>query len=233
MESVLYWLYVGVMVVGAALFVAMSRNPRGVGMHEYAVATFIPVWSAMAYLAMALGQGQLQVDGQTTYYARYLDWIVTTPLLLVALASTAMVRTRIDRTLVASLIFADVVMIVSGLVADLSPTPLRYLWYGVGVIALLALLWLVWGPLQARSRESGADVAAGFRRLAGVLSGLWLAYPTIWLLGPSGIDAISQPLESALFVFVPILSKVGWSYLDLSFLRSLGLQPRAEQAQPA
>jgi len=37
-----------------------------------------------------LEQGKLEVAGQLTHYARYVDWMVTTPLLLLALSWTAM-----------------------------------------------------------------------------------------------------------------------------------------------
>jgi bacteriorhodopsin len=220
-ETLLYGFYVLAMALGALVFTAWAFNPRGVHIYEYAVAIFIPVWSGLAYLSMAFNQGQLQIDNQTTYYARYLDWVVTTPLLLLALSFTAMHYVKKNKTLIAGLMGADVVMILSGLIADLSPTPLRYVWYLIGVVAFLVILWLIWNPLRAIADSQGPDLARIFRRVAGLLSVLWVAYPAVWLLGPSGIGLIGQTWDTALFVFVPIISKVGWSFFDLRELRSL------------
>ncbi len=64
---------------------------------------------------------------------------MTTPLLL-ALAFTAMHYVGKNKTLIAGLMGADVVMVVCGLIADLSPTPLRYVWYLLGVVAFLVVL---------------------------------------------------------------------------------------------
>nr|MCU0649825.1 bacteriorhodopsin [Gemmatimonadaceae bacterium] len=50
---------------------------------------------------------------------------------------------------------------------------------------------------------------------------LWIGYPLFWILGPSGVGAISQTVETTLFVVWPILSKVGWSLMDLLSLRAL------------
>ncbi|MEF2276833.1 bacteriorhodopsin [Deinococcus sp. YIM 134068] len=220
------WPYVALMAAGALLFYSWSRDPRGVPQVEYLVAIVIPVWSGLAYTAMALGQGLLEVDGQTTYVPRYLDWVVTTPLLLVALALTAMNRAaQKNWTLLGALIFSDVVMIVSGLVSDLSEGPARTLWYLNGVVAFMIVLALIWGPLRAEAERGGTDLAALYRRVAGFLTALWFAYPTIWAIGPSGFDLIGQTTETALFVIFPFLSKVGFSILDLSGLRRLSTRP--------
>jgi bacteriorhodopsin len=221
METMLYWFYVAVMAGGALCFAVMSRNPLGVPRYEYLIALFIPVWSGAAYMALALDQGKLLVDGQVTHYARYLDWVVTTPLLLLALALTAMHTIPKDKTLIAGLLGADIFMILTGLIADLSPTPIRYLWYSLGVAAFLVILWIIWGPLRAKAESQVPELARLYRLVAGVLTGLWIAYPTVWLIGPSGIGLVGPTVDTLLFVLVPILSKVGWSLLDLNGLRGL------------
>lgn len=221
-ESVWQGLYITCMALGALLFIAWSRQPRGVPASEYLIATAIPVWSGLAYLSLLLGQGTVEVDGQTTYYARYIDWAVTTPLLLTALALTAMFRqVQKNYTLIGALVFSDLVMIGCGLVADLSTGSARTVWFLCGVVAFVIVLGLIWGPVRALAARDGADLKAVYDRSAGFLSVLWVAYPTIWALGPSGIDLLSQPVETALFVIVPVLSKVGFSIVDLSGLRGL------------
>lgn len=44
-----------------------------------------------------LEQGKLEVAGQLTHFVRYANWIVTTPLLLLALSWTAMPYYAMDR----------------------------------------------------------------------------------------------------------------------------------------
>ena len=53
------------MFLGASLFFAWSRDPRGVPREEYLVASLIPVWSGLVHLAMAYGLDQTEVGGQT------------------------------------------------------------------------------------------------------------------------------------------------------------------------
>lgn len=220
--SLHYTVYIIFMALGALTFFAWSRDPKGVHQTEYTVAILIPVWSGLVYLAMSFGLGQTEVAGQTTYWGRYVDWIITTPLLITALALTGMHRLKQrDSALLLALIGTDVVMIACGLVADLSTGPARTVFFLCGVVALLVLLWLTWGPLRRLAFRQGDDLGGAYTTAAAVLSALWFAYPIIWWLGPSGTGAIGQTLESWLYVIVPIVSKVGFSALDLYLLRKL------------
>jgi bacteriorhodopsin len=231
-ETLLYGFYVICMLVGAAIFAYWwAFDPRDVPHYEYLVALFIPLWSAAAYLSLALNQGQIDLFGQTTHYARYLDWVVTTPLLLLALAFTAMHTIHKDKTLIAGLMGADVVMILCGLIADFSPFPLRYLWYSLGVAAFLVILWIIWNPLLKKAQSQGPELTRIYRRVAGLLTVLWVAYPTVWIIGPSGLGLVNQTVDTTLFVLVPIVSKVVWSYVDLSSLRSISKQTIETQAR--
>lgn len=223
-DSLLHAAYVVAMALGALTIALLSRRPRGVPGYEYLIAFVIPVWSGAAYLAMVFGQGKSEAFGQTAHWARYVDWVVTTPLLLLGLAFTALHETR-DKgqhaTLVAGLLAADVFMILTGLVADFSPYPLRYLWYALGCAALVVILRVVWGPLRHIAEASSPALGRVYRRVAGLLAVLWIGYPLFWILGPSGVRVISQSTETLLFVVWPILSKVGWSLVDLTSLRAL------------
>lgn len=223
LDTTLHLVYVACMAAGALLFVAWMRNPRGVPTWEYLVAAFIPIWSGLAYLAMALGLGTVEVAGQTTHWARYADWVVTTPLLLTALWMTATTRTdkRPHAPTLLTLVAADVVMILCGLIGDLSEGPARYIYFGIGVGALVLIFWTVWGPLR---RVAGHDpqVAGVYDSVAGYLTLFWIGYPLTWILGPSGVGLFGQTTDTVLFVLLPVFSKVGFSILDLGLLRRIG-----------
>ncbi len=223
MTEVWLWSYVVVMALGAVVFLVWARNPAGVPRVEYVIAAAIPIWSGTWYAVMALGGGQVEVAGQTTYWARYVDWVVTTPLLLVALVLTAthaLPRTRWG--LMAALVVADVVMVTSGALADLAEdNTWRFSLYGVGWLGLVAVLVLIWGPLRRTAEQQPPAMAKAFREVALLLSLLWVGYPLIWLVGPSGLGLVGETTDTALFVVLPAFSKVVWSLIDLTKLRGL------------
>ena len=235
-QSLWLWLYVACMAAGAIAIMVLSRDPKGVPHYEYAAAAFIPVWSGLAYMAMALGQGVVEVGGREIFVARYADWIVTTPLLLAGLAWTAMFYTRKHVSLIVTLLGADVIMILSGLFADLTDREaIKWLWYAIGCLCLAIIFWVAWGPLRRIAESQGPEVAATYKRVAGFLAILWVGYPTVWALSPSGLGLIGDTATVALFVVLPVVSKVGFSLYDITELRKLGARRPApsSEAYPA
>jgi bacteriorhodopsin len=222
------------MASGALLFLIWSRDPKGVPAHEYAVAIFIPIWSGLAYFATMTGQGIVEVGGREVYVARYLDWVVTTPLLLMALYWTATFRAKTRRyALAGMLVGAQVIMILTGLIADLTTSPaLSNVWFLIGCAALVAVFWIFWGPLRAIAARQGDDLARVYRIAATYLTIQWCLYPLIVYAGPSYAGLIDRPLETWLLVIVPFFSKVGFSFVDLSLLRRLPHREDVEVFEP-
>ncbi|WP_226584087.1 bacteriorhodopsin [Halobacillus litoralis] len=220
--STLHYLYSLIMLAGALYFYYLSRRPKGVPTYEYFLAITIPLWSGAAYLAIAFGQGVLKQSERTVYFARYLDWVVTTPLLLLALGLTAMIYVdKKNKTLLVTLVSLDVFMILTGLIADFSTGFIKYIWYTLGVIALLLILYIVWFPLRRIADTFGHKLSVHYRRCAAYLTCFWVLYPTAWLLGPSGVGLTQDMVDVAAFIILPIFSKVGFSILDLHGLRRL------------
>ncbi|ERJ10913.1 bacteriorhodopsin [Haloplasma contractile] len=227
MESLIllfHWIYSFFIFAGALYFYIQSRNPKGVPMYEYFIAIAIPVWSGIAYLSIAFGQGFLELQDQTVYFARYLDWIVTTPLLLIALALTAMFRSSKNLTLILTLVIADVIMILTGLIADFSDGINTYLWYFIGMVCLFVILYVIWYPLRRIAQQKSEALSKHYRNTALYLTLFWFCYPTVWLLGPSGLGITNEVFDVASFIILPIFSKVGFSILDLYGLRKIGVR---------
>ena len=220
-ETSLHIFYFIVMISSAIYFYLLSRKPKGVPLYEYVIAIVITGWSGVAYLSIALGQGLLERPEKTIYFARYLDWVVSTPLLLLSLALTAMVyQSKINRTLIASLIVADVFMILTGLIADFSPDSLKYIWYSLGLVALAIILRIIWGPLKRMANESD-QLAQHYKRMAIYLTSFWVLYPLAWFFGASGVGITKGIIDTLAFIVLPIFSKVGFGILDLHGLRKI------------
>ncbi|WP_309743268.1 bacteriorhodopsin [Chamaesiphon sp. OTE_20_metabat_361] len=228
LQTTSHWIYVAAMTIGALYFWSLSRNPKGVPQSEYLVAIFIPIWSGLAYMSMALGQGKVEVAGRIVHYARYIDWMVTTPLLLLTLSWTAMQFVKKDWTLIGFLMSTQIVVIVTGLIADLSAQNwIRYLWYICGTVAFLIVLWGIWVPLRSKANSQGRDLARLYQKLTTYFTVLWIGYPLLWIVGSSGLRLVSQDIDTVLFCILPFFSKVGFSFLDLHGLR--GLQNRQSE----
>ena len=79
----------------------------------------------------------------------------------------------------------------------------------------------IWGPLRTKTRKQKSELSNLYDKLATYFTVLWIGYPTVWILGPSGIGLFNQTIDTLLFCILPFFSKVGFSFLDLHGLRNL------------
>src|SRR6056297_1325250 len=146
-ESIWLWLGTAGMFLGMLYFIGRGWGETDERRQKFYIATImITAIAFVNYLAMALGYGLtgIVVAGEELpiYWARYSDWLFTTPLLLYDLALLA----GADRNTIATLVGLDVFMIVTGLVAALTPDPaFRIVWWGISSGALLFLLYVLVG----------------------------------------------------------------------------------------
>ncbi|APW97592.1 rhodopsin [Halobiforma lacisalsi AJ5] len=214
------WLWIGTigMTLGTLYFVGRGRGVRDAKMQEFYIITiFITSIAAVNYFAMATGFGVTDVmvgdEALTIYWARYTDWLFTTPLLLLDLSLLA----GANRNTIATLIGLDVFMIGTGAIATFASTPAtRIAWWGISTGALLVLLYVLVGTLSEKARSKSAEVASLFGTLRNLVIVLWLLYPVVWILGTEGTFGI-LPLywETAAFMVLDLSAKVGFGVVLL------------------
>jgi len=232
------WLWIGTfgMAIGAVLIAALGRDARREDRHHFVASFFVCTLAACSYFAMANGQGVTEIGDRTIYYARYIDWALTTPLLLlglvlVGLPAEARETSRERNTLVAGVLGADVLMIVTGLLATLSEDEgVRYTWFVISCGAFLAVVWLIFGPVMREARAQPGGAAALYRRLTSTLAALWFIYPVLWLLGTEGTGTIGLTTEVAIFAVVDLAAKVGFGLLLVTGVKRLATSPSTERA---
>ncbi|GAA3726461.1 hypothetical protein GCM10022225_04470 [Plantactinospora mayteni] len=217
------WSYVGISAVAVLWFLRWSRNTKGIPRIAYLLVVVILVWSLAWHLVMALGIGETGADDRRISWAHYADWIVTAPLLLVALVLTATHALSEKRAgLVLTLLLGSFPIILSGLAADLLVDEVaRFAVYGVGMLGLGIVVALIWGPLRATAEAQPSAMASHFRLTALVLSVLWFCFPLVWILGPPGVGIVDAEASAVLFATLSALMKIGWSLLDIGRLRRL------------
>ena len=212
-----FWLWLDAILMaagGAGLLLMGKRRTPGEEAHT-ALHGVVPFIAACAYLAMAVGQGKFSlpvagVAGATRdfYFARYVDWLFTTPLLLIVLSMTA-IHSRTRRTgTIAAMVVADLIMIATAFLFGVSVDPaVKWTWFVVSCAAFLPVYWVIWRPLTETNREEQEDVQRAWRIEAGMLSVLWAGYPVILLIGTDGLGLVGATGSVALIAVIDLLSK--------------------------
>ncbi|MFB6123415.1 MAG: bacteriorhodopsin [Haloferacaceae archaeon] len=225
-QSEQIWLWLGTlgMFLGMLYFVARGWGETNERRQEFYIVTILVTAIAFVnYLAMAVGFGltTIQLGGESVpiYWARYTDWFFTTPLLLLDLG----LLVGATRNELASLVGLDMLMIGTGAVATLTAGPgflsegaRRLIWWGVSTGFLLVLLYMLYGSLAEKAEQLSGDVAAKFTTLRTLLVVVWLVYPVWWLLGTEGLRIVTLYVETAGFMVLDLVAKVGFGIVLLS-----------------
>ncbi len=214
-----FWLWIGFagMAAGAAsiLFTGKRRTPTEE--QDTIIHGIVPVIAACSYLAMAAGQGSLVLPAgpgsahtlRVFYYARYIDWSFTTPLLLLGLAGTAMHSGMRRPAIVWGMIGSDLLMIVTSVLFGLtSPTWIKWTWFTISCAAFLAVFYGIFMQLREENAGEREDTRRDFMRNAILLSVLWLGYPIILLFGDDGLGVLGATAAVALIAVLDITAKV-------------------------
>lgn len=207
-----FWLWIAFigMVIGSVIFgLKAAAMRRREGMEFPLKSFYITLWAAALYLTMILGETVTPLKGQTVYWGRYVDWVVTTPLLLLDLGVLAGLRPK----LIAGVIAADIFMILTGLVATLEAPPTSYLWYIISCGAFLAILASLMTEFTASAARRNVKVDNLFTTLRNVLIVLWCGYPIVWILGAEGFRVINTGFETALYAILDLSAKVGFGLI--------------------
>ncbi|SDY00968.1 bacteriorhodopsin [Halobellus clavatus] len=237
------WLWIGTlgMFLGMLYFIARGWGETDRRRQEFYIVTiFITAIAFVNYLSMALGFGltTVTVGGEELpiYWARYTDWFFTTPLLLIDLGLLA----GANRNELASLVGLDMLMIGTGALATLSGGAgvlsggaRRIIWWGVSTGFLLVLLYMLYGSLGDKASRLSGDAASTFSTLRTLIVVVWLVYPVWWIVGTEGLGIISLNIETAGFMVLDLVAKVGFGIILLSSREVLDAAGSASGAEAA
>ncbi|EMA70875.1 bacteriorhodopsin [Halorubrum distributum] len=206
------WAWIGALAMGAGtippLWAWFSRSSETGESHAVYYGTLAGVTgiAAVAYLLMALGFGSVSLSAGELDVARYVDWLLTTPLLLLYLGLLA----RPSRRVLAGLIGVDVVIIAGGIAAAATTGTVSWVAFGVAGAAYVALVYGLLVSLPRSASAEGDRVRAVFGTLRNITVVLWTLYPVVWLLAPTGFGLLTPATEMLVFVYLDVVSKVGF-----------------------
>ena len=135
-----------------------------------AIITFVASVMYFMMMTLALSGGINQ-----TMPLRYIDWIITTPLLLLEFGLIAAIAGSVKKGLIVRLMLADVVMIVTGFLGEIS-TPgdtATYVWF---ILSCLAWIWIIVEVFGLKASGKGYAVQAVNTMKWFVIIG-WSIYP--------------------------------------------------------
>jgi len=136
--------------------------------------------------------------GDSPTFFRYVDWILTVPLMCVEFyLITKKAGAKIG--LLWKLIFASLVMLVTGYVGEVLDRDGSVLWGVLSGIAYFYIVYLIWfGEVSKLAQQAGPQVAKATKVLGWFVLVGWAIYPLGYILGtPGGLFGIQLVSDTA------------------------------------
>ena len=209
------------MLASTVAFIGMAfTKPSTHRLFHYltAVITFV---AGIAYFSMASDLGKTGIytefcnldrhepcGTRAIYYGRYIDWAITTPLLLTDLLLTA----GVPATEVVITILMDEIMVVAGLLGALTSSSYKWGYWTFGMFAFLYVVY----TLVFTGRRYASALGAGPSRvyiMCGVLTiGVWFFYPIAWGLSEGG-NVIHPDSEAIFYGILDLIAKPVFGFM--------------------
>lgn len=228
------WIVFIIMLVSSAAFALLAWTvPLGKRLY-YTVTTLITIIAAISYFAMATGGAidwhhdvlthehdhgipdTTQDLYRQVFWGRYVDWALTTPLLLLDLGLLA----GMSGGHIIMAISADLIMVLTGLFAAFPDTNTqKWGWYTISCAAFLVVIWHL--AINGRRAASAHGAVGGlYTSLAVYTVLIWTAYPIVWGLSEGG-RIISVDAEVIVYAILDILAKPVFGFWLLFAHRSM------------
>jgi len=209
------------MLIATISFVVMSWRVPAAKRLYHSITTLIVVIATLSYFAMATKQGitfhhtrikehhkhglpdTFRHVHREVYYARYIDWLLTTPLLIIDLSLLA----GLNGASIFSAVIADIVMILTGLFSAFAyRRGSKWGWYAMACIAYLWVLYTLLFTARTTARAKGNKVQSFYTQIAVFTVVVWTAYPIIWALA-DGTRILSVNAEIIAYAVLDVLAK--------------------------
>jgi len=215
------WVVFVLMLIATISFVVMSWRVPAAKRLYHSITTLIVVIATLSYFAMATKQGitfhhtrikehhkhglpdTFRHVHREVYYARYIDWLLTTPLLIIDLSLLA----GLNGASIFSAVIADIVMILTGLFSAFAyRRGSKWGWYAMACIAYLWVLYTLLFTARTTARAKGNKVQSFYTQIAVFTVVVWTAYPIIWALA-DGTRILSVNAEIIAYAVLDVLAK--------------------------
>lgn len=223
------WAVFAVMATTAIVIAILSFfKPAGERTFYYLNVAILST-ATISYYSLACSEGLVPIATEFNHlqgagvlrqvsYVRYIDWFVTTPLLLAELLLTSGMPTN----LIISAIFADIAMVVTGLVGALTVTTYKWGYFAFGCFAMFYVFAHIFRGFRYAARID-KKVTFAYTLLSIWLVGLWFLYPVAWGLCEGG-NVISVNGEMLFYGILDLLAKPVFAIM--SIVLHLGIDER-------
>ena len=208
-DLVSFTFFIGTMaMMAASVFFFLSLDAGGgkwrTSMLVSGLITFI---AAVHYYYMR----DANVSGADVTFFRYVDWILTVPLMCVEFY-LILAKAGATKKLMWQLIGLSTVMLVTGYIGETGDSPVLWgTFSGIAYFIMVGMLWL--GSPKALAEKAGGSVLEAYNALCWFILVGWSIYPIGYMIGTDGwydfVDAIPLDMD-VVYNIGDAINKIGF-----------------------
>jgi bacteriorhodopsin len=152
---------------------------------------------------------------------RYVDWLLTVPLLLIELVAVMQLRKGESGGLLAKLGFAAFLMILLGYPGEIATdSTTRIVWGLLSSIPFCYILYALWIKLGKAMSSEPTEVQVLVRNIRLLLLGTWGFYPITFMLPLFGVGSSATVSVQVGYAIADILAKAGYGIMIYAIARA-------------
>lgn len=174
-------------------------------------------------------RGYNLATGESPTFFRYVDWILTVPLMCVEFYLITK-KAGAKASLLVKLIAASLVMLITGYIGETIDRSNSAMWGAISGVAYFYIVYLIWfGEVAALAQTAGPQVAKATRVLAWFVFVGWAIYPLGYILGTpggfAGIQLVADPAAASrsmdiVYNIADAINKIGFGLVIYALSRS-------------
>ena len=189
---------------------------------------YLRIFDSFKHATNATKDGSVLLDGSKDAFNeayRYVDWLLTVPLLLVEVVAVLALTAAVSKSLIMRLVPASAAMIALGYPGEISDVQGTQITYGVlSTIPFLYILYVLFVELGKSLDRQPEGVAATVGRLRLLLIATWGVYPIAYIFNIVG-DASSSSFVTVQvgYTIADVLAKCvfGLTILKIARMKSM------------
>ncbi len=221
-------------MAAGTLYFILERNdikPEHRATATYAaIITFIAAimyWIMTGIVRFAEDVDITEAEVAATMPYRYIDWLLTTPLLLVEFGLILAIAGAVQKGFVARIIVADIIMIVTGYLGEAGEPGTIYNWV-MFIISSLAWFYIIYAIYQVKIDGMPDYVQSAVKIMRRFVLIGWAIYPIgvaieEFLSIANAPTALAVSLAAIIFVIADVLNKVGFGMVAVNAAKKASL----------
>lgn len=174
------------------------------------ILALVSLIAATNYAIVSQGVGVEYINGgvQPVFWLRYFEWMLTTSLVLFCIYFISC-RWENKGWFILGVI-SNISMITLGLLGAYTYTTPFFI---ISIPLYLLLMWIVWEKFFCNEDSMNQKIFGSYT------IAVWSVYPVVWVMGHNGFQIYGVGSESLLFLYLDLVSKVGFGLLLVQKMR--------------